>query len=368
MSLAFGSSDPLTLGVEEEVLLVEAGSRRLAHVADRVLSELDLPDSLAAHEAFASEVELRTAVCRNATEARAELQLRRDAAAAAASRAGAELMAVGLHPCADYGDVELVDAERYRRLDDLVGGLIRRTPEAALHVHVGMPDPDAAIRVLNALRDNLPLLQGLAAASPYWFGSDSGLASARFSIVRAYPRRGVPRAFRDWDEYEEVAAAVGAAGEFDDYTFIWWDVRVHPRLGTVEVRELDAQPSLDDTCALAGLVHALAARALDQPGPGAHPHTEVVAESSFRASRDGLDATILHEGRLTPLVEVARATVESVRGHARDVGSEAALDGIERILREGGAAARQRAIVAASGIEALLDRLVRETQGAPCPS
>jgi carboxylate-amine ligase len=368
MSLAFGSSDPLTLGVEEEVLLVEAGSRRLANVADRVLAELDLPETLAAHEAYASEVELRTAVCRDATEARAELGRRRDAAAAAAARAKAELMAVGLHPRTEYGDVELVDAERYRRLDQLIGGLIRRTPECALHVHVGMPDPEAAIRVLNALRASLPLLQGLAAASPHWFGFDSGLASARFSMVRAYPRRGVPRVFRDWAEYEEVAAAVGAAGDFDDYTFIWWDVRAHPRLGTVEVREMDAQPSLDDACALAALVHALAARALDEPEPVAHPHTEAVAESCFRASRDGLAARILHEGRLTPLPEVARATVESVRGHAREIGSEAGLDGIDRILREGGGAARQRAIVAADGMDALLDRLVRETQGAPCPT
>ena len=369
MALAFASSDHLTLGVEEEVLLVEAPSRRLADVADRVLAELALPDTLAAHEAYASEVELRTAVCRTASEARRELQLRRDAAAKAAARAGAELMAVGLHPTAEYGDVELVDAERYRRLDELVGGLVRRTPECALHVHVGMPDPDSAIRALNALRDNLPLLQGLAAASPYWFGFDSGLASARFSIVRAYPRRGVPRAFRDWAEYEEVAAAVSAAGDFeDDYTFIWWDVRVHPRLGTVEVREMDAQPSLDDACALAALVHALAARALDEPPPRTHPHTEAVAESSFRASRDGLEATILHDGRLTPLVDVARATVESVRGHAREIGAETALDGIERILREGGAPARQRAVVAAEGVDALLDRLVSETQGAPCPS
>ena len=369
MSLAFGSSDPLTLGVEEEVLLVDAETHRLANVADGVLAELQLPDSLAAHEAFASEVELRTAVCRNASEARRSCSSRRDAAAGAAARAGAELMAVGLHPSAEYGDVELVDAERYRRLDDLVGGLIRRTPECALHVHVGMPDPDSAIRVLNALRDNLPLLQGLAAASPYWFGSDSGLASARFSIVRAYPRRGVPRAFRDWDEYEEVAAAVSTAGDFeDDYTFIWWDVRAHPRLGTVEVREMDAQASIDDAAALAALVHGLAARALDEPAPAAHPPTEAVAESSFRASRDGVGAMILHEGRTAPLIEVARATVESVRGPAREVGSDDALDGVERILRDGGAAARQRSVVEAHGIEALLDRLVRETQGAPCPS
>jgi glutamate---cysteine ligase / carboxylate-amine ligase len=368
MSPAFGSSDPLSLGVEEEVLLVDDRDHRLANVAERVLAEIDLPKSLADHEAYASEVELRTSICRNASEARAELQLRREAAATAASRTGAELMAVGLHPTAAYGDVQLVDAERYRRLDGLIRGLIRRTPECALHVHVGMPDPESAVRVLNRLRDSLPLLQGLAAASPYWFGLDSGLASARFSMVRAYPRRGVPRAFRDWEDYEQVAAAVGAAGDFDDDTFIWWDVRAHQRLGTVEVREMDAQPSLDDACALAALVHALAARALDEPPPREHPHAEAVAESSFRASRDGIDATILHEGRLAPLSDVARATMESVRGHAREIGSDAALEGVERIVREGGAAARQRAIVAADGMDALLDRLVRETQGAPCPS
>ena len=369
MALAFRSSDPLTLGVEEEVLLVEKGNRGLANVAERLLAELDLPEALAAHEAYASEVELRTPVCRNATEALAELQNRREAAAVAADHAGAELMAVGLHPSAPYGDVELVDKDRYRRLDSLIGGLIRRTPECALHVHVGMPDPDSAIRVLNALRAQLPLLQGLAAASPHWFGSDSGLASARFSMVRGYPRRGVPRVFRDWAEYEQVATAVATAGDFeDDYTFIWWDVRAHPRLGTVEVREMDAQPSLDDAAALAALVHALAAQALDAPPPAEHPHTEAVAESSFRASRDGVEATILHEGRLTPLADVARATVESVRGHAREIGSEEALEGIERIVREGGAAARQRATMSAEGMDGLLDRLVRETRGAPCPT
>jgi carboxylate-amine ligase len=178
----------------------------------------------------------------------------------------------------------------------------------------------------------------------------------------------VPRAFRDWEEYVEVAAAVGAAGAFDDdYTFIWWDVRAHPRLGTVEVREMDVQAALDDSCALAALVHGIAARALDEPA-GSHPPTEAVAESSFRASRDGIDAQILHGGRLVALAEVARATVEAVRGHARELGSDGALEGIERILREGGGARRQRAIAAAEGVEGLLERLVRETQGAPCPT
>ena len=167
-----------------------------------------------------------------------------------------------------------------------------------------------------------------------------------------------------------MAAAVGAAGDFEDYTFIWWDVRAHPRLGTVEVREMDVQPSLDDACALAALVHALAARALDEPPPREHPHAEAIAESSFRASRDGIDATILHEGRAARrCADVARATVESVRWpRPRDRLGRTRWTGVERILREGGGAARQRAIVAADGMDALLARLVRETQGAPWPS
>ena len=160
---------------------------------------------------------------------------------------------------------------------------------------------------------------------------------------------------------------MGAAGDFDDYTFIWWDVRAHPRFGTVEVREMDVQPSLDDAAALAALVQALAAQALESEPPAEHP-AEAIAESSFRASRDGLDATILHDGALRPLRDVARATVGSVAGHAREIGSDDALEGVERILREGGGAARQRATARRTAWTELLAQLVRETEGAPWPS
>jgi glutamate---cysteine ligase / carboxylate-amine ligase len=360
---AFGTSDPLTLGMEEELLLVDPDTHALAHVAERVLGAVDLPESLVAHEAFASEVELRTPICRNAAEAAAALAQGR----AAARGAGATLMAAGLHPSAKWGDVRLTEKERYRTLDQTMRSLIRRTPECALHVHVGAPDPDAAIDILNGLRPHLPLLQGLGANSPYWFGADSGLASARFSIVRAYPRRGVPRFFSGWDEYADTVKATGAAGDFDDYTWIWWDVRAHPRLGTVEVREIDVQASLDDAAALAALVQALAAQALESP-PGSGLPAEAIGESSFRASRDGLDATILHDGGLRPLREVARATVASVAGHAHEVGSAEALEGIERILREGGGAARRRAAAQRGGMQELLAELVRDTEGARWPT
>ncbi len=358
MEHSFGASDPLTLGMEEELLLVDRETHQLAHVAEQVLQRVELPESLAAHEAFASEIELRTPVCRTAGEAAGALAAGR----AAARAAGATLMAAGLHPAARWGDVRMTDKPRYRALDRTMRSLIKRTPECALHVHVGAPDPDAAIGMLNGLRDHLPLLQGLGANSPYWFGADSGLASARFSIVRAYPRRGVPRFYSGWDEYAETVQATGAAGEFDDYTFIWWDVRAHPRVGTVEVREIDVQSSVEDAAALGALVQALAARALESP-PAAGQPAEAIGESSFRASRDGLDATILHDGVMRPLREVARATVQAVAGHARDLGSADALAGIERILRAGGGAARQRDAAARGGMDELLAQLVRDTEG-----
>ncbi len=364
MQHRFGTSDPLTLGIEEELLLVDPGDLQLAHVAEEILGAVELPESLAAHEAFASEIELRTPVCRDAGEAARAL----DAARAAARAAGATLMAAGLHPSARWGDVRLTEKERYREIDQTMRSLIRRTPECALHVHVGAPSPEAAIRILNGLRVHLPLLQGLSANSPYWFGADSGLASARFSIVRAYPRRGVPRFFHDWDEYAEIVRATGAAGAFDDYTFIWWDARAHPKLGTVEVREMDVQSSLEDTAALAALVHALAAQALESGAAGPHLPAEAIGESSFRASRDGLDATILHDGALRPLREVARTTVESVAGHARELGSDDALAGVERILREGGGATRQRAAAQRGGLDELLAQLMRDTEAPAWPT
>jgi carboxylate-amine ligase len=186
------------------------------------------------------------------------------------------------------------------------------------------------------------------------------MASARAAIIRAYPGRGVPPAFRSWDHYAEIVDAVVAAGGLEDYTNFWWDVRPHPKLGTVEVREMDVLSRLDDAAALAALVHALAVEHAEgaplDPAPA-----EAIAFSSFRAARDGVEATILQDGELRPLGEAARATVERVRPRARELGADSALEGIERILRDGGGAQRQRAAYARGGMAALLDLLVEET-------
>jgi carboxylate-amine ligase len=359
MDHSFGVGRPFTVGVEEELLLVDAHTHRLAHVADRVLAKMDVDGEAAGHEAYAAEIELRSPPCASAGEAAASLAALRARAAAA----GAVLMGAGVHPTAELGDVQLVDAERYRRVGKLMRGLFRRTPECALHVHVGMPDSQVAIRAFNALRSYLPLLQGLSANSPFWFGRDSGLASSRFSLVRSFPGRGVPDRFGDFDQYAELVTAVGRAGGLEDYTFVWWDVRLHPRLGTLELREMDAQGSLDSAAGLAALVQALAYRAAE-PRAGSTESgipTQVISESSFRASRDGLEARIVSNDSERPLHEVARETVELARPYARELGSEDALEQIERILRQGNGSDRQREAYANGGFEATIELLLRET-------
>jgi carboxylate-amine ligase len=222
-----------------------------------------------------------------------------------------------------------------------------------------MPDADTAVRAYSAIRAHLPLLQALSANSPFWHSRDSGLASARAQLFRAFPRSEVPPSFRSWAGYAEHVELTCAAGELPDYTFLWWDVRLHPVLGTLEVRAMDAQSSLDTVAGITALVHGLARMAAEDRGP--YERSDVLAESSFRAARDGLAATIWHEGGLRPVSTVARDVLARVRPYARDVGSDAALEEIDRVLAEGGGARRRRAAYARGGMHAMLAELVAET-------
>jgi glutamate---cysteine ligase / carboxylate-amine ligase len=352
---SFGSE--FTIGIEDELLLVDRETHALHNGAEELLRALDLPEGMAAHEAYSSEIELRSPPCATAGQAVEALARGR----AAALDAGATLLAAGLHPTAEFGDVQLVDAERYHAVERFVRGLIRRAPECALHVHVGMPDREAAIRAFNGLREHLPVLAGLAAGSPYWFGRDSGLASSRSAITRAYPGRGIPPSFRDYEDYERAVESTAAMGGPQNYTLLWWDIRPHPVLGTVELREMDVQPRLEDAAALAALIQGLARDAVERPRPPVA--TEAIGWSSFRATRDGIDAEVLLDGSLRPLREVARRALDAARPHARELGSDGPLEGVERILREGGAARRQRELAANAGVAGLVAALVRETAG-----
>jgi carboxylate-amine ligase len=352
----FGASEPLSLGVEEELLLVDGNGNLICAAEDVIESVAGTPlAGQVSVEIFTEQIELKTGICRDASEVLGQLRdLRRGV-----GEAGFLLLGCGLHPTA-AGDPVLVAKPRYEVVQKDLGGLLK-TPPCGLHVHVGMPDPEAAVRLANALRLYLPALQALSANSPFQEGVDSGHASARTQVVRSYPRFQVPRAFRDYADFLEVADQLVAAAGVDDYTYIWWDVRPHPSLGTVEVRAIDVPAGAETSAAFAALIQAIAAKELDRPTESPL-HREALEESYFQAASHGLEAEILFDsGQPGPAREVAARMLEAARPYARELGGEESLGEIDRILREGNGADEQRRVEREVGIEGLLARLIERS-------
>jgi carboxylate-amine ligase len=278
-----------------------------------------------------------------------------------------QLLGAGVHPLARFGDVRLRDSERYGLISSTMRVLMRQTPHCGVHVHVGMPDGETAVRACNGMRTWLPLLQALGANSPYWYGADSGLASARSVICNSFPRSGIPREFADYDDFASTVEELRALGECPDYSFLWWDVRPHPRLGTLEIRALDAQSSLEDLASLVALIHCLAvheAAAPRRPAPG----PEAVRELSFRAARDGLDAQLGLGDRLLAARDLARHAVAVAAAYAADLGCWDELMRLHRLLDTGNGAQRQRCDERHGGMRLVLRRLADETAGRPATS
>jgi carboxylate-amine ligase len=345
------SRAPFKVGVEEELLLVDPVDYALAHTSTRVLEALGDTSADIKHDLYEAQIEIASPPCADVGEAIRHLRGHRREVA----NVGGILLGAGVHPGAAFGDVRIVDEERYTRELGNLRGIVQRTPDCALHVHVGVPDNDCAISIYNALREYLPLLVGLAGNSAFWHGVDSGFSCTRMVLRRAYPRTEVPPSFLDWDDYEETVAQVLEAGQVPDYTFLWWDVRPHPKLGTVETRVMDAQSSLRDVEALSALVHGLACNAAEH-GPPSPSAREALAESAFRATRDGVGASLWSDGRLQPLGDLAADAARLARRYAGD-----AVDDVLRIVREGNGADRQRRAFDEGGMARVLAELVAET-------
>lgn len=347
---------PFALGVEEELLRVDPVGHGLLHTGIDLLDAAGAADPLpgSAHpDTYAAEIELVSPVSADAGEAVAAIRAWR----CRMQEAGGTLIGAGIHPDAPHGDVVHAPGERYEAIHAEMRGLLTRTPTCAVHVHVGMPDRETALAAFNGLRAHLPVLQALAANSPFWFGQDSGMDSSRAQLFRGYPRAEVPRAYASWDDYESSVAAATAAAQIPDYTFLWWDLRPHPRLGTVEVRAMDAQAPLWSVEALAALVHGLAQAEAASGGASGGIPREALMEGSFRAARDGLQASVWDGDVHVGMPELVRRAMALAAPH---VGAHA-LEGVERILAEGNGADRQRAAHRDGGMAALLALLVAET-------
>lgn len=353
----FGDSPPLSLGVEEELLLVDAEGKLVA-ASQSVLDSVPTPFAeQVSSEVFAEQIELKTTVCSSVDEVLRELRETRRAI----RESGFELLGSGLHPSAASGEAALVDKPRYDVVREDFADLLS-TPPCGLHVHVGIPDPDTAVALANSFRLYLPLLQALTANSPFRESADSGHASARASVVRSWPRFQLPRWFRDYEDFCRVADQLIAAAGVEDYTYIWWDVRPHPRLGTVEVRAVDVPTDVATSSAIAALIQAIAAKELNRPS-APDLYREALEESYFQAARHGLEADVLFDTDTPePVRDVGRRVLDSVRPYARELGTDAALAEIERILAEGNGAEDQRRVHSETGMAGLLKYLLAHSR------
>ncbi len=350
-----------TVGIEEEVMLLVPDSWALAHRLDELLPVLSagLTESVSA-ETHACTLELAGGVHTGVRSAVRELLTLRGKLADELAPLGLRAAVAGTHPFAMGEDTEVSSSARYQVLYKKMRELARREPTFALHVHVGVPDPELAMLAADRIRAHLPLILAVSANSPYWRGRDSGMASFRTPLFQGFPRSGIPRRFGSYGAYTEVVDLMLRADALPEPTFIWWDVRLQPRFGTVEVRIADAQTRVSETAGIAALIQALVRlEATEGHAPpqlvSAH---EVIEENRFLAARDGIDARLIDVTTATrvPAREQLEGLLSVCEPHADDLGSRAELDEL-RELAQSPAAERQRALVRDEGYTGLVASL-----------
>jgi carboxylate-amine ligase len=346
---AFDAPEPMTLGIEEELMLLDPESLDLLPRAAELVEAAG--DERFKPEMPAAQLELSLPPERNVPAAVAALAAARRDIAAAAAPFG-RLGAAGVHPFAEALGL-LNDDPRYAFTEREYGEIARRQLVCALQVHVAVGGADRSLAVYNALRPWLPLLAALAANAPFHDGRDTGMASIRPKIAEQLPRQGMPPAIASWESFAEALAWGAASGAVPDARRWWWELRPHPAFGTLEVRVPDAQATVADAAAVVALVHALIGWLAARHDAGEPLETADVwrlEENRWSAARWGMDAELadLRTGERTPARECLAWLVAELAPVAADLGCAAELATVEALAASNGAA-RQREAAAGGG-------------------
>jgi carboxylate-amine ligase len=333
-----------TLGIEEELMIVNNETYDLVNAIERLLE--DVPDGEIKPELMESVLEISTNPCANTEEAGSQLRALRRGVRDRALNHGLNIGSAGTHPFALWEQQRIVGRTRYRDLISALRFVARQELIFGMHVHVGVDDADKAVHVANGMRVHLPVLLALSANSPFWRSDQSGLQSTRTPIFRAFPRVGIPPAYRDWADYSDQIEFMVRSGVMEDYTYLWYDVRPHPRFGTVEIRVCDSQTRIEHTLGLAALIQAMVRELCEHYDSGKHFGDypwQMLDENKWLAARHGLDGELvdLPSSERVSTKALARRLLDRLREHAQDLGSAAELEGVEDLLARGNGAARQ---------------------------
>ena len=358
-----------TLGIEEEFQIIDPETRDLRSHVQQILADgkVLLKEHVKA-EMHQSVVELGTEICDNIAAARDQVVQLRSELASIADMAGLKIASAGTHPFSHWMDQEITADERYATILNDMQQIARANLIWGLHVHVGIPDREEAIDVMNQARYFLPHLYALSVNSPFWLGQNTGLKAYRQMIFERFPRTGIPDAFESLSEYDDYLKLLVATGCIDNAKKIWWDIRLHPFFNTIEFRICDAQSRVDDTIALAALMQAIVVKLhkLRQQNVTFRSYPRrLIDENRWRAARYGLDGKMIDFGRCCEVDErdLLHEMIAFIETEVDELGLQREMAHIEKIIREGTGADRQlRAWECKShDLKAVVDHIVDET-------
>src|SRR5213080_3353312 len=357
-----------TLGIEEEFAIIDPETRELRSHIQEILEggKVTLKEQIKP-EMHQSVVELGTEICQSVVDARAHVLELRSKLAELAGRSGLKIASVGTHPFSHWHDQLITEGERYQEIVKDMQLLARANLIFGLHVHVGIPDREIAIQVMNQARYFLPHIYALSVNSPFWLGENTGFNSYRLQIFQRFPRTGIPDVFESLSEYEDYLKLLVATGCIDNAKKIWWDIRLHPFFDTLEFRICDAQSRVDDTIALAALMQAIVLKLQKLRRYNvtfrSYPR-RLLDENRWRAGRYGLDGKLIDFGRKCEVDErdLLEEMLEFVAEEVEELGNGREIEHIHCIMREGTGADRQLMVwERTQDMKAVVDQIVAET-------
>ena len=374
MQIDFSSSPRSSLGVEWELELVDLETRQLSSASNDILAELaaDAGDPggehpKAKHELLQSCVEVITGICQTVAQAREDLAETVGEVSRAAGERGLGVMCSGTHPITDWTTQRITKDARYQTLVERNQWMARQLQIFGVHVHCGIRAPGKAIPIVNGLLAYVPHFLALSASSPYWIGSDTGLASYRSKVFEALPTAGLPYQLSGSDAFEKYMEALISSHAIQSIREVWWDIRPHPGFGTVELRICDGLPTLDEISCIAALSQCLVERfdrQLDHGYTLPEPRPWLVRENKWRAARYGLDAEIVvdNTGNVQPVKDALHDLVEDLLPIARRLDCRDELEAIPKLIQLGASYQRQRSVAAEHNGELapVVDSLVGE--------
>lgn len=364
---------PFTIGIEEEYQIIDPETRELKSYITQIIDE----GQLVLHEQMKPEmhqsiVEVGTHVCRTIAEAKTEILRLRGAIGSLAVRKGLRIAASGTHPFSSWQKQDITPHERYFGVVEEMQDAARRLLIFGMHVHVGMPDNETCVEIMNVARYFMPHLLALSTSSPFWMSRTTGFQSYRSIIFTNFPRTGIPDVYESYAEFEQYVNLLIQTRSIDNAKKIWWDLRPHPLFGTLEVRVCDIATKVDEAIMLAAYVQAIFLKiyTLFRSNQTFRIYSRsLINENKWRAARYGLGGNLIDFGKRAefPAKQLMLELRDFVEDVVDDLGSREQVDYIHTILEHGTSAERQLRTYAETGdIKAVVDQLIRETmEGVP---